>query len=166
MVKRLRNRATVHYLARRLLAGLIDLGVLAGLQLGIVRAATALFPPTHPGHYFSTEGLILFGLFSPLAWFTYAVLPLARKGQTLGKKLMGLWVVNQAGRYPTLLQAFLRESLGRWLNAMVLNLGLLLVLWDQDHQALHDMVAETFVVWPKNQEVGRTAQPQNRKAHP
>jgi uncharacterized RDD family membrane protein YckC len=29
---------------------------------------------------------------------------------------------------------------------MVLNLGLLLVLWDRDHQALHDMVAETFVV--------------------
>ncbi|MCX8088780.1 MAG: RDD family protein [Meiothermus ruber] len=146
MVKRLRDRVTLRYLARRLLAGLIDLGVLAGLQFGIVRAATALFPPTYPGHYFSTEGLILFGLFSPLAWFTYAVLPLSRSGQTLGKELMGLWVVNLAGQHPTLWQAFVRESLGRWLNAMVLNLGLLLVLWDRDHQALHDMVAETFVV--------------------
>ncbi|GIW28170.1 MAG: hypothetical protein KatS3mg070_1533 [Meiothermus sp.] len=146
MVRRKPTRATVRYLARRLLAGLIDLGVLAGLQFGIVRAATALFPPTHPGHHFSTEGLILFGLFSPLAWFTYAVLPLSRSGQTLGKELMGLWVVNQVGRPPSLWQAFVRESLGRWLNAMVLNLGLLLVLWDQDHQALHDMMAETFVV--------------------
>lgn len=146
MVKRRPTRAAVLYLARRLLAGLVDLGVLAGLQFGIVRAATALFPPTHPGHYFSTEGLILFGLFSPLAWFTYAVLPLARKGQTLGKELMGLRVVTRAGQNPTLLQSFLRESAGRWLNAMVLNLGLLLALWDQDYQALHDMVAETFVI--------------------
>jgi uncharacterized RDD family membrane protein YckC len=146
VVKRRLTRAAVRYLARRLLAGLVDLGVLAGLQFGIVRAATALFPPTHPGHYFSTEGLILFGLFSPLAWFTYAVLPLAKKGQTLGKELMGLRVVTRAGQNPTLLQSFLRESAGRWLNAMVLNLGLLLALWDQDHQALHDMVAETFVV--------------------
>lgn len=145
-MKRRPTRAAVRYLARRLLAGLVDLGVLAGLQFGIVRAATALFPPTHPGHYFSTEGLILFGLFSPLAWFTYAVLPLARKGQTLGKELMGLRVVTRAGQNPTLLQSFLRESAGRWLNAMVLNLGLLLALWDQDYQALHDMVAETFVI--------------------
>ncbi len=154
MVKRLRTRATLRYLARRLLAGLIDLGVLAGLQLGIVRAATALFPPTHPGHYFSSEGLILFGLCAPLAWFTYAVLPLARKGQTLGKELMGLRVVDRAGKRPTLLQAFLRESAGRWLNAMVLNLGLLLVLWDEDHQALHDMVAETFVVFQRTDRAG------------
>jgi len=146
VVRRLCTRATLRYLTRRLLAGLIDLGVLAGLQMGIIRAATALFPPAHPGHYFSIEGLILFGLCAPLAWFTYTVLPLAQKGQTLGKELMGLRVVNQRGRRPTLFQAFLRESAGRWLNAVVLNLGFLLVLWDQDHQALHDMVAETFVV--------------------
>lgn len=140
--------STARYLVRRLLAGLIDLGVMFGLQFGIVQAVTVLFPPAHPGHHFSIEGLILFGLFAPLAWFTYTVLPLARTGRTLGKELMGLQVVNQEGKNPTLLQAFLRESLGRWLNAMILNLGLLLMFWDQDHQALHDMVAETFVVAP------------------
>ncbi len=140
---------TVRYLSHRLVAGLIDLAVMAGLQFGIVGSITALFPPTHPGHHFSAEGLILFGVFSPLAWFLYTVLPLARSGCTLGKAIMGIRVVNQGGQNPTLLQAFLRESLGRWLNAMVLNLGLLLALWDRDHQALHDMVAETFVVWPK-----------------
>ncbi len=80
--------------------------MLVGLQFGIVRAALALFPPTHPGHHFSIEGLILFGMFAPLAWFTYAVLPLARRGQTLGKELLGLQVVTQAGHNPTLLQAF------------------------------------------------------------
>ena len=145
-MERLCTHPTIHYLVRRLLAGLIDLGVLVGLQLGIVRSATALFPPTHPGHHFSAEGLLLFGLFAPLAWFTYAVLPLARTGQTLGKELMGLRVVTRAGQNPTLLQAFLRESAGRWLNAMVLNLGLLFALWDREHQALHDMVVETWVV--------------------
>ena len=114
MVRRLCTRATLRYLTRRLLAGLIDLGVLAGLQMGIVRAATALFPPTHPGHYFSIEGLILCGLCAPLAWFTYTVLPLAQKGQTLGKELMGLRVVNRKGRRPTLcLSARKRRALAQ-----------------------------------------------------
>ncbi|MCX7784007.1 MAG: RDD family protein [Meiothermus sp.] len=141
---------TVRYLSHRLLAGLIDLAVMAGLQFGIVGSAKALFPPTHPGHHFSAEGLILFGVFSPLAWFLYSVLPLTRSGSTLGKEIMGIRVVSQGGQNPSLLQAFMRESAGRWLNAMVLNLGLLFVFWDQDRQTLHDMVADTFVVW-KNQ---------------
>jgi uncharacterized RDD family membrane protein YckC len=67
--------------------------------------------------------------------------------------MLGLRVVDQSGRSPSLLQAALRESAGRWLNAMVLNLGLLFVFWDRDRQALHDMVAETLVVWRKNQGV-------------
>jgi uncharacterized RDD family membrane protein YckC len=129
------------------LAGLIDLGVMSGLQFGIVGAARALFPPTVPGHHFSAEGLLLFGVFSPLAWFLYSVQPLTRSGATLGKEILGLRVVGQGGHHPTLLQAFVRESAGRWLNAMVLGLGLLFVFWDKDRQALHDMVADTFVVW-------------------
>lgn len=141
---------TLRYLSHRLLAGLIDLAVMAGLQFGIVGSITALFPPTYPGHHFSAEGLILFGVLSPLAWFLYAVLPLARSGSTLGKEIMGIRVVNQHGQNPSLLQAFLRESVGRWLNAMVLNMGLLFLFWDRDRQTLHDMVAETFVIWRKN----------------
>lgn len=150
MSRRLPTHQTVRYLSHRLLAGLIDLGVMAGLQFGVAGSARALFPPTHPGHHFSTEGLILFGLFGPLAWFLYAVLPLARSGATLGKEIMGIRVIAQNGQNPTLVQAFMRESAGRWLNAMVLNLGLLFVFWDKDRQALHDMVAETFVVWNNN----------------
>ncbi|MCS7067931.1 MAG: RDD family protein [Meiothermus sp.] len=140
----------LRYLSHRLLAGLIDLGVMTGLQFGIAGSANALFPPTHPGHHFSAEGLILFGVFSPLAWFLYAVLPLTRTGATLGKEIVGIRVVGRNGQKPSLLQAFMRESAGRWLNAMVLNLGLLFVFWDRDRQALHDMVADTFVVWRKN----------------
>ncbi|GEM85256.1 RDD family protein [Meiothermus hypogaeus] len=141
----------LRYLSHRLLAGLIDLGAMAGLQFGVVASANALFPPTHLGHHFSTEGLLLFAIFSPLAWFIYAVLPLARSGSTLGKEIMGIRVVNQYGQNPSMLQAFMRESAGRWLNAMVLYLGLLFIFWDKDQQTLHDMVADTFVVW-KNQE--------------
>jgi uncharacterized RDD family membrane protein YckC len=143
----------MRYLSHRLLAGLFDLAVMAGLQFGIVASITALLPPTHPGHHFSTPGLMLFGVLSPLAWFVYAVVPLTRSGSTLGKEMLGLRVVDQSGRSPSLLQAALRESAGRWLNAMVLNLGLLFVFWDRDRQALHDMVAETLVVWRKNQGV-------------
>ncbi len=138
---------TLRYLIHRLLAGLIDLGVMAGLQFGVAGSANALFPPTYPGHYFSAEGLILFGVFSPLAWFLYSVLPLTRTGATLGKEIMGIRVVGQGGQNVSLLQAFMRESAGRWLNVMVFHLGLLPILWDKDRQALHDMVADTFVVW-------------------
>jgi len=146
-VKRLRpTPQTLRYFSHRLLAGLIDLVVMAGLQFGMVGSITALFPPTYPGHHFSAEGLIVFGVLSPLAWFMYAVLPLARSGRILGKEIMGIRVDNQHGQNPSWLQAFLRESAGRWLNVMVLNMGLLFLFWDRDRQTPHHMVADTFVV--------------------
>lgn len=136
----------LEYLARRLVGGVIDLLVMGGVQFGIVRALTALVPPTHSGSHFSTAGVVWFGILGPLAWLVYTVLPLARTGSTLGKQIAGIKVVDHKGRRPTLSQAFWRESAGKWLSAMIVYLGYVWPLWDRDRQALHDLVAETYVV--------------------
>jgi uncharacterized RDD family membrane protein YckC len=137
---------TVNYLSRRLVAGLVDAAVLAGVQFGAVRALYNLFPPVNPASHFSAEGIVLFGILGPLSWWLYAVAPLARTGSTLGKQLVRLRVVNRQGALPTAGQAFLRESVGKWLSSMILYLGFAWPLWDSDRQALHDLMVETYVV--------------------
>lgn len=137
---------TVDYLGRRLVAGLIDAAVLAGVQFGVVRALYSLFPPANPASHFSAEGIVLFGILGPLSWWLYAVAPLAHTGRTWGKQAVGLTVVGRTGTPPTFGQAFLRESVGKWLSTMVLYLGFAWPLWDPDRQALHDLMVETFVV--------------------
>lgn len=137
---------TLNYLSRRLVAGLVDTAVLAGVQFGVVRALYNLFPPVNPSSHFSAEGIVLFGILGPLSWWLYAVAPLSHTGSTLGKQLVRLRVVNRHGLLPSAGQAFLRESVGKWLSTMILYLGFAWPLWDSDRQALHDLMVETYVV--------------------
>ena len=67
------------------------------------------------------------------------------KGQTIGKKIMGLKVVAVSGEPVDWVKAFVR-SIGRVLSALVLGLGYLWMLWDSNSQTWHDKLADTYVV--------------------
>jgi uncharacterized RDD family membrane protein YckC len=66
-------------------------------------------------------------------------------GQTPGKKLCRIRVMNHQGGNPSYVQAF-----GRALVASVLNIGAVLVLLLPRNQALHDLTARTYVVRLRN----------------
>ncbi|OGG02571.1 hypothetical protein A2Z33_02160 [Candidatus Gottesmanbacteria bacterium RBG_16_52_11] len=78
--------------------------------------------------------------------YAYWIYFTGKSGQTVGKKLLNIRVVDAAtGRPPTYTHAFLREVIGKLLSSFLL-LGYLWMLWDQRKQTWHDKIAGTVVV--------------------
>lgn len=68
-------------------------------------------------------------------------------GQTVGKKVMGIKVVDAVtGQTPTVGKFLLRDILGKIISAFTFTIGYLMVIWDSKKQALHDKVAGTVVI--------------------
>jgi uncharacterized RDD family membrane protein YckC len=75
----------------------------------------------------------------------YAVYFTGTTGQTLGKIVYGLRVVDTAGRPPGYLRAAGRAALGA-LGVVAAGLGLVPVLFDPARRAFHDRVLHTRVI--------------------
>ncbi|MEX0763143.1 MAG: RDD family protein [Dehalococcoidia bacterium] len=76
---------------------------------------------------------------------TYHTLAVGIWGTTVGKRLLGLWVVRPGGGRVGLGGAFVRY-LGTILSSFLLLIGYLMVLFRSDRRALHDLIANTYVV--------------------
>ena len=75
----------------------------------------------------------------------FSLLPVWWKGQTLGKRLLGLRVVELTGKPLTPLRAFKRY--GGYAAGMATGMfGFLQVLWDPNRQAIQDKTAHTVVI--------------------
>ena len=72
--------------------------------------------------------------------FTYA------RGQTPGKMLLGLHVVDDDGNKPNLRTVLMREVVGKAISALALLIGYLWIIWDPRKRGWHDHIAGTFVV--------------------
>lgn len=71
----------------------------------------------------------------------------ARNGQTWGKQLAGIRVIRNRVTPMDVWWGLLRDGLGKHvLSAVTLLLNLLWPLWDRERQALHDKLADTWVV--------------------
>ncbi len=87
-----------------------------------------------------------FGLSSLIIGAAYYILSEGSSWHaTPGKKLMGIMVVDENGQGIDYSKAAARY-LGRLLSAMIFGIGYLLALFDDRNQALHDILAHTFVV--------------------
>jgi uncharacterized RDD family membrane protein YckC len=71
---------------------------------------------------------------------------IGRTGQTLGKKLFGIMVVNAQGSPPGFRRAFVREIPGKFVSTLTFLLGFLVVGWNEQKRGLHDLIAGTYVV--------------------
>jgi uncharacterized RDD family membrane protein YckC len=126
----------------RLQAALLDLALLAALWTVVVyfasRAAhvpiTGLVPSwPYLGGYLAFLGL------------TYAAYFTGATGQTLGKIVSGLRVVDTGGQPPGYLRAFVRAALGA-LGIVMLFGGLLPMFFDPARRAAHDRLLRTRVI--------------------
>ena len=84
--------------------------------------------------------------------FGYSVLFTGLRGQTLGKMVFGIMVVDELGDLPGLRRAFVREVPGKLISFLVLGLGFLWIAWDERKQGWHDKIAKTYVVRKPQQE--------------
>jgi uncharacterized RDD family membrane protein YckC len=74
-------------------------------------------------------------------------LGLARRGQTWGKRIVGVTVIRKDnGDVPGLGRAVGRELFAMVISSSIFYLGFLWMLWDRDRQTWHDKVAGTIVV--------------------
>lgn len=77
----------------------------------------------------------------------YFVLLTYFTGATLGKRLFHLRVVSSEDRKPSFFEITFRESVGRFLSALVLCVGYIMVGADKKKRGLHDILSDTYVVY-------------------
>ncbi len=120
---------------RRMYAGAIDVGLLLMIILIVNRVTGAnafAGPETAPQDLF-----ILLG---------YLILFTGIKGQTPGKMVAGIIVVDDEGHVPGVAVAIPREMVGRLVATAALGLGLAWISLDPKRQGWHDKIAGTYVV--------------------
>jgi len=98
----------------------------------------------HPS-YLAESLLFGFPRLSLLAIIYYTVFTAVR-GQTPGKMLLRIKVVNENDRTPGVGYVLLRETIGRLLATIPLYLGFLWIAWDGKKQGWHDKLAGTYVI--------------------
>ena len=128
--------------AERLGAGALDVTLLALLFGAVVyfasRAAQVAVPRLLPSWPFLAGYLAFLGLIYA-AYFT------GTTGQTLGKILSGLRVVDGGGHPPGFLKALVRAALGT-LGVALAGLGAVPMFLDPARRGLHDRILKTRVV--------------------
>lgn len=88
-------------------------------------------------------------LVETLIGFAYYIILTARGGQTLGKMICGIQVIRQSGEPLSYGRAFLREIIGKFISGIILLIGYIMAGLNKEKKALHDMLADTYVVYKK-----------------
>jgi len=68
------------------------------------------------------------------------------KCQTLGRRVLGIMVVDDSGKAVGFWRGALREIIGKFVSGILLYLGYLWIAFDPNKQGWHDKVARTYVV--------------------
>jgi uncharacterized RDD family membrane protein YckC len=91
-----------------------------------------------------TFGVAWFSIFF-LPWVYEAMMLSSEKQATLGKMVLGIAVTDLNGGRISFGRATGRHF-AKWLSALILGIGFLMVAFTEKKQALHDMIADTLVV--------------------
>lgn len=142
---------------RRALAGAVDFALLAAAFTLLDVVASLLLRRPLPrfrqlgpdylldvavnGDAFALVGMILFAGLALL----YFVVFHASLGQTVGKRLVGLRVIDGWGERPSFLRA-LGRALAYSPSLLLVGLGFVWIAFDRDKRGLHDWLADTYVV--------------------
>ncbi|WP_415815828.1 RDD family protein [Mesobacillus thioparans] len=126
----------------RFWAYLLDLIVIGSINRMII----------HPIFMALDVPLVKDGIFSPVTiatavvFYLYFVLMTKYLGQTLGKMVFGLKVVELDGKSLTWGTVIFREWIGRFISATILVLYVV-VAFTNKKQGLHDLFADTTVIY-------------------
>lgn len=118
---------------RRLVAAILDALIVGAVEivLGIILKGL---------------GATILNVLSLIVTVGYVVFYQSYTGQTIGKKVMGIKVVDAQGNKPSAVTFFLRDIIGKMVSWIILGIGFLMIVWDSKKQGLHDKIASTYVV--------------------
>lgn len=134
---------------RRLVAWILDVLVLGVIQflVGLVLGggSMALYTTNVDTAAVAGSGMLstIVGIALSIG---YVVFYQGSTGQTIGKKVMSIRVVDSSGDKPSYMTFFLRDIVGKAVSGIILLIGYFMVLWDSKKQGLHDKIAGTYVV--------------------
>lgn len=77
------------------------------------------------------------------------------RGATLGKSLFRLKVISAEDRKLTWIEVIFRETVGRFLSTVILLIGYILIIPDDEKRALHDMLSDTRVIYAHEEDAYR-----------
>jgi uncharacterized RDD family membrane protein YckC len=80
-----------------------------------------------------------------VGWLYYSLQESGPNQATIGKKEVGLKVVNMEGERISFGQATGRHF-AKFLSALIIFIGYLMMIWDEKKQTLHDKMANTLVI--------------------
>ncbi len=130
---------------RRTVALAVDAVILALLADVLAIPATSSLVD-RAGRFMFTMGLAVGHGEGVLLWLGYFLILTTWTQATLGKRALGLRVVDADGRPPSLVQILLREIVGRPLSMLILFIGYLVVTFTDEKRGLHDLIGGTWVV--------------------
>lgn len=88
--------------------------------------------------------IVSLGAFAFLLW--YPIIQPGQTGQTMGKRLLNVKVVDRRGNPPGIDKMAVRFLIGYPLCAIIMGVGFLVPLWDVQRQALDDKLVDTYVI--------------------
>jgi uncharacterized RDD family membrane protein YckC len=125
----------------RVVAYIID-AILLSFAGGAIGYATGMnMFNTDYAHYNPTANLVSL----VIGWLYFALLESSERGATVGKMAVGLRVVTDEGQRLTFLHATGRYF-AKFVSAIILGIGFLMVGWTDRKRGLHDMIAGTLVI--------------------
>lgn len=96
----------------------------------------------HDGKFLGLSVLLLI-----VPYLIYFILPTTVFGRTLGKKIVGLRVVQvNCSEHLDFSQVIIRETVGKFLSAALFLTGFFMVKFNGRRRALHDYMANTVVI--------------------
>jgi uncharacterized RDD family membrane protein YckC len=103
-----------------------------------------------------TSFFLINPLFPGILGALYLTIMTAIFGQTLGKMIFGIKVIQKDGSAPGWTTSVMRELIGRTLSQLLgSNLGYLVCAFHPRKQALHDILIDTMVVYTDSQQQGK-----------
>lgn len=137
--------ATYPVFGRRAVAFLIDMF----LVLLFIAAAALPLSGVLTGMNTDTLTIILavivsLGSLAFLLW--YPIIQPGQTGQSMGKRLLNIKVVDRRGNPPGIDKMAVRFLIGYPLCAIIMGVGFLVPLWDVQRQALDDKLVDTYVI--------------------
>lgn len=124
-----------------------------GLIVGVVNVVIGLMfgvSPFRPSASPFAGNVVLAQLIQlAVGWLYSALQESGPRQATIGKRAMNLKVTDMEGRRISFGRATGRHF-SKWISAIILLIGYLMMLWDDKKQTLHDKIAGTLVLDSRN----------------
>ncbi len=133
----------------RLAAYIVDTIIVWAAML-IVRIPVWVTTISSPDNFFVKDFIFQYSIKDILFYImqaAYFILLTYFTGSTLGKKLFQIRVVSAEDRKMTFFEVAFRETVGRFLSALILSIGYIMIAVDKKKRGLHDILSDTNVVY-------------------